>query len=279
METNKTILVTGGTGKTGRRIAHRLKEVGHTVRIASRSSDRRFDWNDPDTWPAALDGVEAAYVAYYPDLAFPGAAETVGAFVEMGARSGVERFVLISGRGEPGAEVSEASFCAAAPQWTVLRSSFFFQNFSEHFLLDPVLGGIIAFPAGDVGEPFVDAEDLAEVAVAALTDPTHGRKVYQLTGPRLLTFADIAADLSHATGRLITYQPVSPEEYVELAVAHGVPAEEARPLAQLFSEVLDGRNAHTTDDITRVLGRPARDFRCCAAETAETGVWNVAGAG
>ncbi len=277
MTNTKTILVTGGTGKTGRRIAHQLSAAGHKVRIGSRSGEQPFDWNDPVTWKAALDGVDAAYVAFYPDLAFPGASETVAAFVEKGKELGVERFVLISGRGEKGAEESEARLRDAAPQWTILRSSFFNQNFSEHFLLDPVLGGVIAFPAGDMVEPFVDADDLAEIAVAALTKPGHDQQLYELTGPRLLSFHDVAADLSEATGRTITYQPVTTEQYVEMAVAHGMPIEEAAPLGQLFAEILDGRNAHTTDTISQVLGRPAKDFRYYATKTARTGVWNVEG--
>jgi uncharacterized protein YbjT (DUF2867 family) len=277
MTNPKTVLVTGGTGKTGRRIAQQLATGGHTVRIGSRSADQPFDWNDPVTWKTALDGVAAAYVAFYPDLAFPGAAETVGTFVEKGKELGVERFVLLSGRGEEGAERSEALFSAADPQGTILRSSFFNQNFSEHFLLGPVLEGVIAFPAADMVEPFVDADDIAEIAVAALTEPGHEGQLYELTGPRLLSFHDVAADLSESIGRTITYQPVTPDEYVEMAVAHGLPIEEAAPLAELFAEVLDGRNAHTTDTIAQVLGRPAKDFRYYATKTARTGVWNIEG--
>ncbi len=277
MTNPKTVLVTGGTGKTGRRIAHQLATGGHTVRIGSRSADQPFDWNDPVTWKAALDGVDAAYVAFYPDLAFPGAAETVGAFVEKGKELGVERFVLLSGRGEEGAERSEALFSAADPQGTILRSSFFNQNFSEHFLLGPVLEGVIAFPAAEMVEPFVDADDIAEIAVAALTEPGHEGQLYELTGPRLLSFHDVAADLSESIGRTITYEPVTSDEYVEMAVAHGLPIEEAAPLAELFAEVLDGRNAHTTGAIAQVLGRPAKDFRYYATKTARTGVWNIEG--
>lgn len=274
MTNTKPILITGGTGKTGRRVAQRLVDAGQQVRVGSRNGEPGFEWNNPDTWESVLADAQAVYLAYYPDLAFPGAAETVRAFAERGVAMGVERFVLLSGRGEPGAEISEAGVRAVAAHWTVLRSSFFSQNFSEHFLLDPVLAGVIALPAGNVGEPFIDADDLAEIAVAALTSDKHDQQVYELTGPRLLTLADAAEELSRATGRPITYHPVSAEEYVELAVSHGVPAEEAGPLAQLFSEVLDGRNAHVTTDVSRALGRPATDFRSYATATAATGIWN-----
>ncbi len=87
------------------------------------------------------------------------------------------------------------------------------QNFTEGYLLDPVREGVIALPAGDVAEPFVDVDDIADVAVAALTEDGHTGRLYELTGPRLLTFAEVAAELSKATGRDIVYVPLGIEEY------------------------------------------------------------------
>jgi uncharacterized protein YbjT (DUF2867 family) len=275
IDTTSPILVTGGTGKTGRRVAARLSAEGTPVRIGSRSASPPFEWGDPTTWDDALRGAAAAYVVYYPDLAFPGAADTLGAFAAAATRHGVRRLVLLSGRGEEEAVVSEKAVQAGFPAATVLRASWFAQNFSEHFLLRPVLDGVIALPAGDVPEPFVDAEDIADVAVAALVGDEHAGAVYELTGPRALTFGDAAGEIARAAGRPVVYLPVSAAEYREAALAAGVPAEEVEPLTDLFTRVLDGRNTPTTGDVERVLGRPARDFADYAAITALSGVWRA----
>jgi uncharacterized protein YbjT (DUF2867 family) len=270
---NQQILVLGGTGKTGRRVADRLARLGHRVRIGSRSATPPFDWDDPATWAAAVEGIDAAYVSYYPDVSFPGAAESVRAFARQAADAGVRRLVMLSGRGEPEAEPAEDGVRGSGAEWTVLRCAMFTQNFSEHFLLEPVLDGVIALPAGAVTEPFLDVEDVADVAVAALTTDDHHGRTYELTGPRLLGFAEIAAELSAATGREIVYLPVSPSEYAAGAAAAGVPEEEVGPLTDLFTRIFDGHNAHLSGDIEAVLGRPAGDFADYARRTAATGVW------
>ncbi len=272
--TPQTTLVLGGTGKTGRRVAQRLETLGVPTRIGSRSGTPRFDWDDATTWKPALQDVAAVYVVYYPDLAFPGAAEKIRTFAATAVASGAHRLVLLSGRGEEEAEVSERAVQESGADWTILRASWFAQNFSEHFLLEPVLSGVIALPAGDVAEPFVDADDIADVAVAALTEDGHAGEVYELTGPRLLTFSDVALEISKATDRDIQYLPVTPEEYASAAIEYGVPAEEVEPLTELFSRVLDGRNAHLTDGVQRALGREPRDFTDYARDTADTGVWD-----
>ncbi|MFI7617400.1 NmrA family NAD(P)-binding protein [Nonomuraea terrae] len=253
-----TILVLGGTGKTGRRIADRLISLGLPVRVGSRSTG--FDWRDRSTWAASLDGVTAVYLSYHPDLAFPGAYDDVKAFTELAVRSGTRRLVLLSGRGEQGAQASERTVRESGAEWTILRCSWFMQNLSEDFLLGQVLAGVIALPAPDVPEPFVDVEDIADAAVAAFTEDGHAGRLYELTGPRLLTFRDVARELSRATGREITFTPVTPEEYVAAAVADGLPQEAAENLSALFAETLDGRNAFVADGVREALGRPARDF-------------------
>jgi uncharacterized protein YbjT (DUF2867 family) len=271
----RPVLVTGGTGKTGRRVAARLAAAGVPHRIASRRGTPPFDWDDPGTWGPLLDGAGAAYIAFTPDLAFPGAKETVGAFAAEAVARGVTRLVLLSGRGEEEALATEKVVKATAADTTVVRASWFSQDFSEHFLLEPVLGGVIALPAGDVAEPFVDVEDVADVAVAALTAPDgrHAGEEYEVTGPRLVTFADAAAMISAATGRDVTYLPVTAEEYKAAALAAGVPEEEVEPLTDLFTTVLDGRNESVTDGVERALGRPARDFADYVRDAAATGVW------
>ena len=182
---SKPTLVLGGTGKTGRRVAERLTARGLPVRIGSRSGAPPFDWEDRSTWAPALDGAGAVYLSYYPDLAVPGAVEAAGAFAELAVRSGVPRIVLLSGRGEPEAERAEEAVRATGAELTILRSTWFMQNFSEDYMLDHVLSGEIRLPAGDVPTPFLDIDDLADVAVAALTDDRHVGRLYELTGPHV----------------------------------------------------------------------------------------------
>jgi uncharacterized protein YbjT (DUF2867 family) len=244
------------------------------VRVGSRSADHRFDWEDPATWGPALEGVGAVYVSYYPDLAVPGAVDVVRSFAELAVGSGVRRLVLVSGRGEEGAQRAERAVQETGGEVTVVRATWFMQNFSEDYMLDHVLSGVVALPAGDTPEPFVDAEDIADVAVAALTDDGHIGELYELTGPRLLTFSDAVGEIAKATGRDIPYQPVSIDEHAAAARDQGVPGEVIGLLTYLFSEVLDGRNAHVTDGVARALGRPPRDFADYVRDTAATGVWN-----
>jgi uncharacterized protein YbjT (DUF2867 family) len=271
----KPVLVLGGTaGKTGRRVAQRLEARGVPVRNGSRSGNPSFDWEDPSTWKQALHGVGAVYLVYYPDLAMEGADVAVSGFVEEAVKSGVSRIVLLSGRGEEGAGRGENIVKNSGIEWTILRSSWFAQNFSEGHLLEPVLEGTVALPAGDVAEPFIDADDIANVAVAAFTDRRHVGQLYELTGPRLLTFADAVAEIGAAAGRKLNYVPISAAEY-ESMLAQYAPPEFANWLSALFTEVLDGRNAHLNDGVQRALGRPPRDFADYARAAAATGVWNA----
>lgn len=276
---SNTILVTGGTGKTGRRVVERLSERGATVRVGSRGAAIPFDWNAPETWRPALADVGAVYLAYAPDLAVPGATDTVGAFAEAAVDSGVRRLVLLSGRGEPEAQSAEERVAAIAERagaaWTVVRASWFMQNFDENFLIDPILAGEVALPLGDVGEPFVDTDDIADVAVAALTEDGHGGKTYEVTGPRLLSFADAVAEIAAATGREIAYVTVPIDAYAAALADAGLDADTVGFLRYLFTEVLDGRNAHVTDGVRQALGRAPRDFADYARTVAATGAWNA----
>jgi uncharacterized protein YbjT (DUF2867 family) len=280
-----TVLVTSGTGKTGRRVTERLAALGVPVRSGSRTGAVPFDWQDDSGWAAALRGVQAAYVAYYPDLAVPGAAEAMAAFGRTAAACGVRRVVLLSGRGEPQAAVAEEALreaagaggpegTAGAVEVTVVRAAFFAQNFSEGALLDGVLGGEVAFPAGTTAEPFLDLDDLADVVVAALTGDGHAGAVYELTGPRSLTFAQAAEELGRAAGRPVRYVPVTGPAYASLLEEFGVPGPQAEFLAELFATLLDGHNTATTDGVKRVLGREPKDFTAYAREAAGDGAWH-----
>jgi uncharacterized protein YbjT (DUF2867 family) len=273
--TQQPILVLGGTGKTGRRVVQRLQARGIPVRVGTPSATPPFDWTDAATWPAALDGVGSVYVTYYPDLAVPGAAEAVAAFADLAVARGVRRLVLLSGRGEAGARRAEQALQQSGADWTIVRSAFMAQNFSESFFLEPVRAGEVAFPAAeDLAEPFIDADDIADVAVAALTGDGHVGQLYEVTGPRLLGWADAVAEIATAAGRPIRYLPVSLEEYATLLLDNQVPADFVKMLTDVFTEVLDGRNAHLGDGVQRALGRPPRDFADYARDTAATGVWS-----
>jgi len=266
-------LVLGGTGKTGRRVVERLRARGIPARVGSRSGERPFDWERPSTWASVLEGVGSAYVSHHLD-AIPGAAEAVGSFADLAVRSGVPRLVLMTGRGEEEADRVEQAVRDSGAELTVLRSTWFAQNFSEEYWRDYVLSGEVALPAGDTPEPFVDVDDLADVAVAALTDDRHIGQAYELTGPRLLTFEQAVREIGEATEREIRYTPVSIADFAAATAAQGVPPEFVELLTYLFGEVLDGRNARLADGVQRALGREPRDFREYARDAAATGVWS-----
>lgn len=272
MNEHGTTLVLGGTGKTGRRVVERLGRRGLPVRVGSRSGGSPFDWNDRGTWDAVLRDVGAAYLAYAPDVAAPGAAETLGAFARRAVARGARRLVLLSGRGEEEAVASEAAVRESGAEVTVLRCAFFAQNFSEGLFADGLREGTLAFMGGRVREPFLDAGDVADVAAAALTGDGHAGRTYELTGPGLLTFGEAVAAIGEAAGRTLRYEPISKEEFAA-ALAPFVPAEDAAFLTDLFARVLDGRNARVTEDVARVLGRPARPFADYAREAAAAGAW------
>ncbi|MEM9619603.1 MAG: NAD(P)H-binding protein [Pseudomonadota bacterium] len=269
-------LVLGGTGKTGRRVAERLTAKGHAVRIGSRSAVPSFDWDNEKSWDACLEGVTAAYVTYAPDLAMPGATDAIQAFVDLAKRRGVKRLVLLSGRGEEEAQACERIVQTSSLEWTIVRASWFNQNFSEGAFIDMVLNGAITLPAGDQVEPFVDVDDIADVAVAAFTEDQHNGQIYEVTGPRLMTIADVAADISLATGREVNYVDVSHEAFISEVANSGAPKDVVWMLDYLFSTVLDGRNAHLTDGVQRALGREPKDFADYANEAAKADVWKSA---
>jgi len=268
------ILVLGGTGKTGRRVVDRLRACGVPVRVGSRSADPPFDWDDRSTWATALNGTSAAYVSFFPDLAVPGAPEAVAALSAQAVDSGTRRLVLLSGRGEEEAQRAERVLQESQiAEWTVVRCSWFFQNFSESFWVESMLAGDVALPTEGVGEPFVDAEDIADVAVAALTQDGHAGQVYELTGPRLLTFAQAIDEIGQACGRRLRYAPISMEDFASALAEQHVPDDVIGLLRYLFGEVLDGRNASLADGVQRALGREPRDFGDYARRTAATGIW------
>jgi uncharacterized protein YbjT (DUF2867 family) len=270
---NKEILVLGGSGKTGRRIVERLQARHIPVRVGSRTAEPPFNWEDPSTWAPALLGATSAYISFFPDLAVPGAPEAIAAFTAQALDCGTRRLVLLSGRGEEEAQRAEQILQDSGADWTIVRCSWFMQNFSESFFLESVLAGEVALPVGNIPEPFVDAEDIADVAVAALTEDGHVGQLYELTGPRILSFEQAIAEIGQAAGRELHFKTVSMEAFAQALTAQGNPTDIVDFLGYLFSEVLDGRNAHLTDGVERALGRKPRDFAEFARQTASTGIW------
>lgn len=271
--TQPLTLVIGAKGKTGRRVLARLERAGLPCRGVSRSTPTPFDWHDRTTWPAALAGVKRAYITYHPDLAMPGADDDIRALADMAVTMGVERLVLLSGRGEPAARDCERIIEASGADWTVVRADWFMQNFDEGHFADMVRAGVIAMPQRTEGTAFVDADDIADVVFAALTEPGHAGEIYEVTGTRLLTFDDVAAELTEASGRRIAFVEVTAEAWIAGAVEAGESPEVAAFLVELMDMILDGRNAHLCDGVQRALGRPPRDFASYARSIAATGAW------
>jgi uncharacterized protein YbjT (DUF2867 family) len=271
----ENILVIGGTGKTGRKVASKLIESGHRVRIGSRSASPSFDWSNPETWTEAMQGMDKVYIAFQPDLAVPGALEAIEELTKQAKRCGIKKVVLLSGKGEREAELCEQVVIHSGLNYTIVRASWFNQNFSESFFLEPILEGFVALPQADVKVPYVDTDDIAEVAVAALLNDEHNGKTYQLTGPRLLTFKEVIKEISEVVQRDIAFTPIALPAYVNVMKQQGVPTDFIWLIEYLFSEVLgNSSNSEITNDIEIVLGRQPKDFLDYVKETATTGVWN-----
>jgi uncharacterized protein YbjT (DUF2867 family) len=275
MENKSNILVIGGTGKTGRKVAGKLLEAGHNVRIGSRFVDPVFDWNDSKTWTRALRGMDKVYITFQPDLAVPGALEAIEELTKLAKKSKVKKLVLLSGKGEREAELCEQVIIHSGIDYTIVRASWFNQNFSESFFLEPILEGFVALPQAGAKVPYVDTDDIADVVVKALLYDEHNGKTYQLTGPRLLTFRDVISEISKATGRDIAFTSIALPAYVHVMKQQGVPDSFIWLIEYLFSEVLGNPdNSEITNDIEKVLGRKPKDFSEYVKENARLDVWN-----
>ncbi len=269
------ILVLGGKGKTGRRVAERLAQIGHNVRIGSRSETPAFDWDKPEGWAAVLEGIEKVYITFQPDLAVPGALEAIEGLVKEAKRQNVKKLVLLSGKGEREAELCEQVVINSGIDHTIVRASWFNQNFSESFFLDAILAGHVALPMAQAKVPYVDADDIADVVVAALLGEQDNSKIYELTGSRFLTFEQVIEEIAKASGREITFTPISLPAYVKMMEEHGVPSDYVWLINYLFTEVLGNEaNQVIANGVETVLGRKPKDFSDYVKETAATGIWN-----
>lgn len=270
---NRRVVIVGGPGKTGRRVFERLVARGVATCAASRSSEPAFDWLDRSTWPRALHGATAAYVADHPDLAAPRTADDIGVLAHLAAEVGIEHIVLLSGRGADGAPRSEERLRRAPLDHTILRASWFAQNFSEGAILDGIIAGELALPAGDFRGPFISADDIADAAVEALCDPVHLGRTYELTGPRSLRFADAVAEIAAACGREIRHRAVPAEDFLHGLRRSGAASDVVRQMENLFARGLDGRNERVARDAERILGRKPVDFADYARRAGLDGVW------
>ncbi len=267
------ILILGANGKTGKRVLNKLTKLGLPAKGVSRSSQPSFDWTDRSTWAPVLQHVDAVYITYQPDIAAPGAENAIREFSALAKKQGVRKLVLLSGRGEKEAQLCESIVIHAGMEWTIVRASWFCQNFDEGTFVEQVQAGYVSLPVGKVGEPFVDADDIADVVVAALTEEGHNSKVYEVTGPRLLTFQEAVEEISRAAGKPVQYEQIPMEAYAAVLTEYEVPDEVISLITYLFTEVLDGRNESITDGVQQALGRKPTDFSEYARKAAATGVW------
>jgi uncharacterized protein YbjT (DUF2867 family) len=276
MKNTSNILVIGGTGKTGRKVVDRLNKLGHIVRVGSRSASPAFNWDNSETWADSMQGMDAVYITFQPDLAVPGALEAIEKLIKKAKKCNVKKLVLLSGKGEREAELCEQVVIHSGIDYTIVRASWFNQNFSESFFLEPILEGFVSLPQAEVKVPYVDTDDIADVVVEALLHDKHNGEIYQLTGPRLLTFREAIQEISESTGKSISFTPITLPAYTKAMKQQGMSADFVWLVEYLFSEVLGNpNNSEITNDIEKVLGRKAIDFNDYVKATVKTGVWNT----
>lgn len=274
MKKNQKIVVLGANGKTGRKVAEILESRGEDVVRGSRQASPPFDWHQPEAWSMVLRGAERMYITYQPDLAVPGALEAIEKLVEVARIEGLQKLVLLSGKGEKEAELCEQVIINSGIDYTIVRASWFNQNFSESFFLPAILSGDVALPMARAKVPYVDTDDIAAVVAKVLMDTEHNGQIYELTGPRLLTFQQVMEEIAVASGRSISFTPISLPAYISMLEDLRVEKDFIWLIQYLFTEVLlEPKNAILSADIRKVLGRSPKDFRQFAMEQAALGTW------
>ncbi|MFF0738934.1 SDR family oxidoreductase [Streptomyces sp. NPDC004111] len=265
------VLVLGARGTTGRRVAARLRDAHHPVRAASRHSDVPFDWRDDATWEPALTGAERVYLMLPHELTLP------ADFVHRAVAAGVRRLVLLSSRaieemGDERLMAAERLVRESGTEWTVVRADWFNQNFDEGIFREAVLDGSLALPLGECRQTFVDADDIAAVAVAALTEDGHDGRTYEVTGPEALSFADALGEIGRAADLSVDFHGDG-DAYRATGRAEGRPAEDVEREITAFTALTDLGDAHPTDTVLRLTGHPPKRFATYAKEAAATGAW------
>ncbi|EMY68560.1 SDR family oxidoreductase [Leptospira vanthielii] len=268
-------LIIGSSGKTGFRILSRLKQLDYPVRLGSRNAKPSFDWLKPENWESVIQGVTQVYISFQPDLAVPSSLASIQQLVDVCKKNQVKRLVLLSGRGEPEARACEQVVQNSGLEWTILRASWFFQNFSEGMFLDQILGGPVLFPRVSASEPFVDLDDLADLAFESLITDKHRNRLYELTGPELWNFKDAFQTIAEVTNQIIPFEELPLDDYIQTLKEWGLPEDTTWLINYLFRTVLDGRNESVVKDLELALGRKPKDFRTYVKETAETGIWKL----
>lgn len=273
----ENIVVIGGTGKTGRRVAQNLKESGYNIRVVGHKTNPALDWENPETYDAVLEGMDRAYIVYYPDLAVPGSRDAITALTEKALAAGLKKVVLLSGKGETEAEACEDIVANSGLDYTLVRASWFNQNFSEGAFVDFVLDGVVALPMPEARIPFVDANDIADVVSKVLVDDSYNGQTITVTGPQMRTFEEVVEIMAEAADKQIEYIPISIEEFKEGMRKAGLPDSYVWLFGYLFKEVLGNpENQEVSNDVEKVLGRKPIDFSEYAAKVAAAGVWDVA---
>lgn len=273
---SNTILVLGSTGKTGKRVSEHLQNLQIPIRLGSRQVQPSFDWENYENWEVVFSNIKSVYITFQPDLAVPWAVGAISKLVEVVKTSGVEHLVLLSGRGEKEAQVCENVVINSGLEWTIIRASWFMQNFSENFLIDGILSNNVVLPTIKALEPFVDADDIADVVVEVLTNKVkHSNKIYELTGLELLSFNSVTSQIATALNRTINYTEISMDDYVAMLKSYQVPDDFIWLIQYLFTEVLDGRNESLSNDIENILNRKPTAFSEYVTKTAKTGIWKV----
>ncbi|MBS9463560.1 NmrA family NAD(P)-binding protein [Flagellimonas sp. 389] len=269
------ILVIGGTGKTGRRVAENLTQSGHNVRVVGRKTNPAFDWENPETYNVALKDMDRAYIVYYPDLAVPGSRDAISTLTKKALEAGLEKVVLLSGKGETEAEACEEIVANSGLNYTLVRASWFNQNFSEGAFLEFVLDGVVALPMPEAEIPFVDVDDIADVVSTVILDDSYNGQTITVTGPQKRTFKEVVEIMAEASDKQIQFVPISIDEFKEGMRKAGLPDSYVWLFGYLFQEVLgNAKNQEISNDVAEVLGRPAKDFETYATKTAASGVWN-----
>ncbi|MEV0622827.1 NAD(P)H-binding protein [Nonomuraea sp. NPDC050404] len=262
------ILVLGATGSTGRRVTEALRAAGHDVRAASRSGETTFDWSDRGTWEAAVSGASAVY------LMAPDGTPVDPGFVSLAVERGVERVVLLSSggieaMGDERLLAAERTVRRSGAAWTILRPSWFNQNFDEGFLQPAIIAGEVLLPLGDTRQAFVDATDIAAVAAAALTEDGHAGRTYEITGPGSLSFGEAVAIISRSIGREVRYLG-GDEDYIAGNGFSGA----AIQAAKAFSALRDLGDQPVLDTVDEVTGRPPKSFETYAEQAAAGDAWH-----
>ena len=273
MMKNNFVLVTAPNSKTGKQVVKLLKRENIPFRAASRSTSVPFDWENEKTWASAISGAHAVYVVIPPNLAFADMPQRLKAFLTYCEAVRVRRIILLSGRGEDeAAKIEEVALSNAIPT-TVLRASWFAQNFSEGYFVEGVVNGQLAIPSKLVREPFIDTRDIAKAVVFALKDKSSNNYVFELTGPELLSFEDVAKKFTKHLDQSVTYVYMPIEDYINQLLQFGVSTDEIDLTRFLFGELLDGRNAYTTSDLSLLLGEQGTSFEQFIQHTKPSGVW------